>query len=414
MKRYQKITTLIVGIALLTGCSFLGKLSDYATSSNTASSSSSTSSVLSGETFCSKAVNTPANYATTKVGTTKLSFSASDIYQEAKDSTVIVNACYAVGSNEYNYITSGFVYTATDNTYYIITNASGIFHRYYSNDGSDSNVKVVKYGDYEITFEDGRRYTSNLVGSFDGGDLAVFSVTTTDEIKVATIGSSDSLQVGDGVIAIGTPSLGENLMNTIVRGVVSGLNRREIVYFDTTVNNMSRSFDIANYEAFQFDAPINGGMEGGPVYNSNGEVIGMLSYKYTNSTSSVSYESVSMSIPLDNLKNPIDDIIKTGSYTRPTIGVTVSDVDQFSLSQLTSNNIASGLYTGCYISEVSSGSAAAKAGMKKGETVIEIGGVATENMSVISGQLQRYDIGDTLVIKTMDSSGATHSYTLTF
>ena len=414
-KVFKKILALAFGAMLLTGCSLMEKL--QSSSSSSTSSSTSSGTTIAGETFCANAVNTTVNYTSGQNTVLNLSSTAaSKIYETAHQSTVVVNACYSVSGKEYNYITSGFVYSSSNNNkYYILTNSSGIFHRYYNKSGTitSENLNVIKYGDFEITFDDGRRYTASLVGTYDTADVALFSVTTTDTIKVATIGSSDAIEVGDSVLAIGTPSLGDSLINTLVRGSISGVNRRQTVYYDEVINGIDRTFKVADYDAFQFDAPVNGGMEGGPVYNSSGEVIGMLSYKYSSATSSSTYESISMAIPVDNIKNVIQQLIATGSYTRPTIGVTVSDVDTFTESQRSANNIADGVYSGNFIAAITENSSASKAGMVTGEVLVAFDGVAVPNLSSVSGLLIRHNIGDVITLTTKDSAGATHNYTLT-
>ncbi len=420
MKIGKKILGLVLILATITGCSFIDKIIEINKGTSSSSSNTSGSSnPLSNETFCANAVNSNNSYVAGKNTILNLATNAGMIYNEVAKSTVVVNACYSVSGTQYNYITSGFVYEKAEqgeeDKYYILTNSSGIFHRYYNRSGTITveNINVIKVGDFEITFDDGRRYRAALTGSYDNADVAVFEINTGDDIAVPTIGSSDELEVGDSLLAIGTPSLGDSLINSLVRGTISGIERRQQVTYDEVINGINRSFQVADYTAFQFDAPVNGGMEGGPVINAAGEIVGMLSYKFQGSATSIEYESLSMALPIDNAKNVIAKIIASGEYIRPTIGVSIADVGAMTVEQRSSNGINEAVYVGSYIASVSANSSAAKAGMKGGEVIVAYNDVKVNGMSSISSQLVRQNAGDTIVLKTVDAQNVKHTYTLT-
>jgi len=419
MKLYKKIAALVLGAMLLTSCQLIDKINGVINSTSSSSSSQSenpisTSVDLDNTSFCQNAVNSDTNYTSSTSSVMNMS-TASSIFAEVRESTVVVNACYVYNSSEYNYITSGFIYTKVDDTYYIVTNASGIFHRYISatTNVTENDVIVIKNGDFEISFDDGKRYVGQFVGSYDAADLAVFAITTSDDIKLPTIGSSDELELGDSVLAIGTPSLGDSLINSLVRGTISGLGRRQQISYNQTIGIKQYTFNVADYSTFQFDAPVNGGMEGGPVVNSAGEIVGVISYKYLNDSSTVAYESLSLATPIDDLKLPIQKIIEDGEFVKPTIGISIADVGPMTIVQRTANNINDEVYSGSYIASISAGSSASKASVGAGEVIVEFNGVEVEGMSQISSQLLRLQKGSLVVMKTVDSSNISHTYNIT-
>ena len=420
MKLIKNLFVTAISISLITSCALVEALDQAVVGvlENSSSSSTSTRPDFNNDAFCADAINSRTALASAVPSVLEVS-TITSIYDEIKESTVIVNACYPLNNLEYNYITSGFIYTskpASNNTtdYFVVTNASGIFHRYLDRNITPigpSSLVAIRQGDFEITFDSGRKYVANLVGFHDPMDLAVFYFNTSDTIKVPKIGRSDDLRLGDPILAIGTPSFGAQLINSLVKGNISGLARRQFITFlDQTVS--LTPIQVADYPAFQFDAPINGGMEGGPVINSNGEIIGMISYKFLNLNSSVNYESISLAMAIDDIKLPIEQIILKGSYTRPTIGVSVTDVNQMTLAQRTENNIESNTFTGTFIAAVSDNSAGARAGMRANEVIVEIDGVSIFGISTISSILHRKLFGDTLRIKTITSAGVIREYTV--
>lgn len=418
MRNIKKLITLTLTMTLLTSCAVIETLDQAVVGAMQSSSSSSVNVEFNNDVFCSEAINAKTTQASRVPSLLPVS-TITDIYQELKESSVVVNACYPFENQEYNYITSGFIYSsapASNNStnYFLVTNASGIFHRYVDKSITPigpASLVAVRQGDFEITFDSGKKYMANLVGFHDPMDLAVLFINTTDTLKVPTIGSSDALRLGDPILAIGTPSYGTQLINSLVKGNISGLARRQYITFLDQTASLT-PIQVADYPAFQFDAPINGGMEGGPVINSNGEIVGMISYKYLNLNSSVNYESISLATAIDDIKLPIDQIIKTGSYTRPTMGISVTDVNQMTLAQREENRIEPNTFTGTFIAQVSPNTAASRAGMNANEVVIEIDGVAIFGISTVSSILHRKLFGDTLLVKTITTDGDIKQYTI--
>lgn len=417
MNKLNKLITLTLSLSMLTSCAVIEAL-DNAVVSVLEPADTNTPIEFEDDVFCADAINSRSTAATSIPSILQMS-TVTTIYEEIKQSTVIVNACYPLNNQEYNYITSGFIYSSEaglDNStnYYLVTNSSGIFHRYFDSAPAPTiaeRLRVLRQGDFEITFDNGKKYVANLVGHHDPMDVAVFFINTNDVIPVPKMGSSDLLKLGDSILAIGTPSYGTQLINSLVKGNISGLARRQFISFtDQTVSLTPVS--VADYPAFQFDAPINGGMEGGPVINSSGEIVGMISYKFLNLNSSVNYESISLATAIDDIKLPIDQIIEKGSYTRPTMGISVTDVNQMTLAQREANGIEPNTFTGTFIAQVSNNTAASRAGMRANEVVIEIDGISIFGITTVASILHRKLFGDTINVKTINQDGEINEYTL--
>ena len=173
-----------------------------------------------------------------------------------------------------------------------------------------------------------------------------------NSISIATIGDSDSLQVGDGVVAIGN-ALG--MGQSVTSGVVSALNR-EVTVEDTTSTLL------------QTDAAINPGNSGGALFNMKGELIGINSAKYASDT----VEGMGFAIPINEAKTIIDELIKTGYIKRPFLGVGSVYLDAETAK-------AYGIPSGIGIKQVVEGSAAQKAGLVPGDIITEIEGNKVES-----------------------------------
>lgn len=324
-------------------------------------------------------------------------------------SAVSVNACYGVGGKKHYYGSSGFIYQRDDldsndeYTYYLITSNTGILHRFANAKAYDStkgptkeNVTVLNDGIYEIVFDNGNHYLVSYLGGYEEADIAIFTFKTEDDLPVVTLGSSDELVIGEKVVAVGTPILGLTFINSVVQGYVSGLNRRYSYLF---TEGKSFSVEITDHSSFQFDAPINGGMEGGPVFNAQGEVVGIIAYKYEEDI-----ESLSLAIPISDVENIINTIISSEdhTYTRAMIGIGAYDLEALpGLALMTNTSYVS---QGVYIDSISVGSPSATAGMNTKEIItgLTIGGeyFPIINMASLTGKLWRLNSGDILEVET--------------
>lgn len=227
-----------------------------------------------------------------------------------------------------------------------------------------------------VTAHTGDEYEAKLVGYDSANDVAVLKVEA-ENLPAVKLGHSDDLFIGDMVVAIGNP-LGQ-LTATQTVGYVSGKNRE--VTTDNTVINM-----------IQTDAAINSGNSGGPLFNMNGEVVGITSAKYSGTTSSgASIEGISFAIPIDDVISIIDDLQTVGYVTGAYLGVTVQDMD---------SSVAStyGLPMGAQIVSVVSGGSADRAGVQPKDIVTNLGGYEVTSVNSLTRALRHFKAGDSTTI----------------
>ena len=206
--------------------------------------------------------------------------------------------------------------------------------------GSGYSILIVVPG-YDVPIE------AEVVGSDIQTDIAVLKAQEQDEpYSYVTLGDSDTLQVGELVVAIGNP-LGK-LSGTVTVGVVSALER--------TVNNNGYTMDL-----IQTDASINSGNSGGPLINSFGEVIGVTNAKISTA------EGLGFAIPISDVDEIIQSIINYGYVAnRPYLGVVVGQI---------ASDEYYGAVAGVYVSEVEEGSPAQAAGLRPGDIILSMDGV---------------------------------------
>lgn len=225
---------------------------------------------------------------------------------------------------------SGFVYSADG---HIVTN----------------NHVVADADEITVIFTDGRTYTAELVGADPQTDIAVIRIHA-DDLVPLTLGDSDSLRVGQFVVAAGSPF---GLSSTITTGVVSATGRNRI-----GINDLE--------DFIQTDAAVNPGNSGGPLVNLRGEVIGVNSAIATRTGANV---GVGFAIPVNMVRTVADTLIADGRVTRGRLGVTIQD--------LTPDLARSFGYTGtrgALIAGVEPGSPAAEAGFESGDIITEVNG----------------------------------------
>lgn len=250
---------------------------------------------------------------------------------------------------------SGFILTADG---YIVTNYHVIQNA--------NSVTVSTYG--------GASYNAKIVGYDEGNDLAVLKIEATG-LSPVVLGSSEKLNVGDTVLAIGNP-LGE-LTFSLTTGVVSALNR-EVTFSGGTVMDL-----------LQTDCAINSGNSGGALFNLYGEVVGITNAKYSGSSSSgASIDNIAFAIPVDSVRAIVESIIEKGYYAKPVIGVSVTDVDE--------NSRQLGIPAGAWVKEVTAGGAAEAAGIQANDVITAINGTEISGVSDLKRILAKASAGDEL------------------
>ena len=210
-----------------------------------------------------------------------------------------------------------------------------------------------------------------IVGTDIQTDIAVLKVDYSEDLPCVTLGSSDSLQTGELVVAIGN-ALG-TLDDTVTVGVVSALDRE--------IKKDGYTIDV-----IQTDAAINNGNSGGPLINSFGEVIGITNAKMVTSTS----EGLGFAIPIDTVKDIIEDIINYGKVIdRPFLGVSVVNIEE---------DAYYGVLPGVYAAEMVIGGPADHAGIEIGDLILSMGGVEINETDDIIDVRDQHDVGDTLEV----------------
>ena len=253
-----------------------------------------------------------------------------------------------------------------------------------------------------VTFANDDTVSAEIKGTDPSTDLAVVKVAlssikddTMSEIKVATLGSSDTLKVGESCIAIGN-ALGYG--QSVTTGVISALNR------EVSVSDSSSS---TNYtaELIQTDAAINPGNSGGALLNTAGEVIGINSVKY----SDTSVEGIGYAIPMDTAKPIIEELItkeKVDESNSAYLGITGVDV---------TSDVAKtyNMPTGVYVAQVMEGAAAEQAGIQKGDIITKFDGKDVTSMEKLSYNMQYYAAGTTVdVVIERSSNGQYEEQTI--
>jgi len=319
---------------------------------------------------------------------TSAAIDAGQIYRSANASVVTVDGFVSQTYNTFygpytqigEVLGSGFVMTY-NNADYIVTN----FHVV---DGV-TNMTVI--------FWNGHAYPAAVVGTDLYSDLAIVKVPTApaSEFRPLTLSSSSSVHVGDSVAAIGNPF---GLSGSLTAGVISQLGR-------TVSETAAGNYSIAG--VIQFSAPINPGNSGGPLFNVNGQVIGL-----TTATVSGS-QGVGFAIPSDAVSREIGSLVATGTYSlHPYLGIGTADMT-YQVAQANGNNVTYGVL----VESVVSGGPVANAGIKAGtnsatiegqpyllggDVIVSVNGTQVTNHDALASYLEEKAVpGHTLVVGIM-------------
>ena len=266
---------------------------------------------------------------------------------------------------------SGFVLTQDG---YIVTN-------YHVIEEAVDNSSVT----IEVSFANGDKYTAQLVGGEKDNDVAVIKIDATG-LQPVTLGDSDQLVVGESVYTIGNP-LGE-LTYSLTDGIVSALDR----LITTSSTNANGQTETTTLNVLQTNCAINPGNSGGPLFDSYGNVVGIVSAKYTQSSSGVSAEGLGFALPINDVKEILSDLIEHGYVTgKPYLGIQVRDVS--------SEAQGYGVSAGAAVAFVAEGSCAQEAGLQVNDIIIAINDTAIDSTSALTAALStNYKAGDTVTL----------------
>lgn len=374
-KGYMKKVALVVGAAVLFGA--VGGVTMQGTSYLTGK-------LLGKNTKSTVGTTKTVSNAKLTTSTSTVTSDVSDIVENTLPSIVSItnmsvqevqNFFGGISQQESESAGSGIIISQNDSELLVVTNNHVV-------EGSDTLT---------VTFNDGNSVEAQIKGTDSARDLAVVAVPldkisddTMNAIKVATLGDSDSLKVGEPAIAIGN-ALGYG--QSVTTGIVSATGR---------------TIDGFDGEYIQTDAAINPGNSGGALLNANGEVIGINSAKINSSA----VEGMGFAIPISDASDVIQNLMnketrsKVSDEERGYLGIKGYDVSEEGAQMYN-------MPTGVYVKEVMSGGGAEKAGLTKGSIITGFEGSSISGMSSLQEQLQYYKVGEevTLTVQIPDKNG---------
>ena len=353
--------------ALLLACAVVGGAAGYG---GAALSSSGKTTI--------RQSNRTASEITVKQVSGQTLMSPAEVYASTVNSVVSIN-CSSVSTN----IFGQSVQSASSGSGFIITQDGYIVTNHHVVSGA-SSVTVTLY--------DGTEYPATVVGSDSDYDVAVLKINATD-LQPVTLGNSSSVNVGDSVLAIGNP-LGE-LTFSMSQGIVSCCDRA--INVDGTPFNM-----------IQVDASINPGNSGGPLMNLYGEVVGIVSAKYS-SYSDTTVEGLGFAIPIGDVQAIITDIMENGQVTdKPSFGITAGTMTEQMAAQYQIEQ-----KSGAFVYSVNKGGAGEKAGLRMGDVITKVDSTDIASMEDLTAAKKGHKAGDTVTV-TYFRDGSSHTTSLTF
>ena len=276
------------------------------------------------------------------------------------------------GTQEYTQTAAGSGIIISEDGY-VLTNNHVI-------SGADKITVYVNSGDGS----EEQSYEATLVGSSESNDIAVLKIDATG-LNAAAFGDSDQIEVGELAVAIGNP-MGQ-VHGSVTAGIISAVEQ-ELTIDDVTIN------------AIQTDAAINPGNSGGALFDSYGNVIGIVYAK----SSSVSIEGIGYAIPVNNIKDLVAQMINDPDSVKDQtkgsqimLGITIRDITEDMSKQYS-------MPVGVYITEVSSMSAAERAGLQKGDIITEFAGETVTSADDLNAIKAKQTSGDTVSVK-IDRNG---------
>ena len=290
--------------------------------------------------------------------------STTDVIEKVNSSVVGV-LVYANGTASGS--GSGVVYRVDGKTAYIITNAH----------------VVSGATDVQVVFSNKESVNATIVGSDTYSDIAVLKLTADFDMTAIKCGDSSLLDQGETVLAIGSP-LGIEYAGTVTQGIVSGIDRTVSVDLN---DDGQEDWDM---NVIQTDAAINPGNSGGALVNMAGELVGITSMKLSNT----SVEGMGFALPINDVITSVEQIIENGKVTRPQIGISGVSLSGYSSYQLRYYRINTDFTDGIYVSRVTSGGAASKAGIQEGDIIVKFDGKEVTTYKSFLTELYSKEPGD--------------------
>lgn len=292
-----------------------------------------------------------------------------DAVEKVYNSVVVINTykknvLYSSGS--------GFIYRIDGDHSYIIT-----------------NHHVIDSGEeFKVSYTDGETVIASLVGSDEYADVAILKTETKEGYSASIIGKSDDMRVGDTTFTIGAP-LGDVYSWTVTRGILSGKER----LVEVSLSSSYQSDYIMN--VLQTDSAVNSGNSGGPLCNSNGEVIGVINAKISAS----GVEGIGFAIPIEVAIEKAEEIINGESSSYPYLGITMYNVANAISSPLYNSYLTKNKITyGVIVVDIEANSPAFSAGIKANDIIIKINDNKVSNIAYLRYQLYKSTKNDKIVL----------------
>ncbi len=269
------------------------------------------------------------------------------------------------------------------------TTSRDLWGRVYEGGGTGSGIIIDNQGhivtnnhvveganNITVILSDGKQLEATLVGRDTQTDLAVIKVDPKG-LKVAELGDSSKLKVGELAVAIGSP-MGTEYAGSVTAGIISGLNRKVSVG-DNSI------------KLIQTDAAINPGNSGGALVNSDGQVIGINTIKFAQTT----VEGMGFAIPINEAKPIIENLIQNKKISRPYLGISGRNITEEEVKQYK-------VPKGVYVSSVVEFSGADRAGISRGNIITKIGDKKTETIEDLVAEIQKHKVGDVIQVEIYD------------
>lgn len=245
-----------------------------------------------------------------------------------------------------------------------------------------NNHVVADANEVTVTFNDKYTAKAQVVGTDPSTDIAVLKVSGENDIPFMEFGNSDDVRLGQWVLAVGYPL---NLDATVTAGIVSAKGRA------LGVNKQRSATAIESF--IQTDAAVNPGNSGGALVNTSGQLIGINS---AIASPTGSYAGYSYAIPANIVRKVVNDLMKYGTVQRAYMGVEYMDAQNASPEALAKVGLDKA--DGVYVTSIRANSGAAKAGLRKGDFITHINGIAVNSSADIQGQIARFQPGDNITV----------------
>jgi len=316
----------------------------------------------------SNAGNQRSEGLTTSVAANGIGMAAEDIYDMACRQVVGIRTEVMDTTNYFAPQTM----TAVTGSGFIISSDGYILSNYHVIETAYKNELPLI-----VSLHDGTEFEAKVIGFESSNDIALIKIDATD-LNATIIANSENVRVGQPVYTVGNPF--GDLVYTMTEGIVSALDRVVTV-------------DRKSISTFQFSAAVNSGNSGGPVYDSNGEVIGIVSAKIMGN----SVEGIGFAIPINDAIDIASKLIEHGYISgRPLIGITVNTVTSAHAEYY-------GWVVGAYVRSTAKGSAAERSGLLVGDIITALGDDEVDSMETLLFTMRKYKAGDTTTLKVWRS-----------